>query len=157
MRPWCRLGCAGLPVPDRRLRFALSGRGRSPLARPTRQSKAARAGTPPSLDRVAVVEELVVLVEAISAQICRQSSAQTHCPEKVGQHQQPNIRPCACFALRQLRAHFPGRCFVVRANLLHISWNGKAGGCRGAAGSGRLQVATNWQTEHGRCSCAQSH
>ena len=53
------------------------------------------------------------------------------------------------FALRQLRAHFPGRCFVVRANLLHISWNGKAGGCGGAAGSGRLQVATNWQTEHG--------
>ena len=33
VRPWCRLGCAGLlPVPDRRLRFALSGRGRSPLA-----------------------------------------------------------------------------------------------------------------------------
>ena len=54
-------------------------------------------------------------------------------PGKSGPTPTAEHQTCACFALRQLRAHFPGRCFVVRANLLHISWNGKAGGCRGAA------------------------
>ena len=39
LRPWCRRGCAGLllPTPDRRLRFALSGSGRSPRLPPARQ------------------------------------------------------------------------------------------------------------------------
>ena len=128
LRPWCRRGCAGLllPTPDRRLRFALSGSGRSPRLPPARQPANSKAGKRPGRYVPSPAQVLLLAGQGGAGghllKDLHTIARSRRWPEKVGQALR---HPCAaCFATRQRAraAHFSHECVVVScANLLHIS------------------------------------
>ena len=105
LRPWCRRGCAGLllPTPDRRLRFALSGSGRSPRLPPARQPANSKAGKRPGRYVPSPAQVLLLAGQGGPGghllKDLHTIARSRRWPEKVGQALR---RPCAaCFATRQ--------------------------------------------------------
>ena len=147
LRPWCRRGCAGLllPTPDRRLRFALSGSGRSPRLPPARQPANSKAGKRPGRYVPSPAQVLLLTGQGGPGGYLLKDlhtiARSRRWPEKVGQALR---HPCAaCFATRQrARRTFRTNVLLSAARICFIFLRrGEAGCCV------QLCTGCKWQTE----------